>query len=518
MVEYLALFDPIMNEHLRKASNKDIHVYYLGKNIQNELISVLAKAVQEKILAYINSAKYYSIILDCTPDVSHVEQMTIIVRIVKLITDERKCEIKEYFLGFVPLSDTTGAGLTEKILDQLNEMSLSLENLRGQGYDNGSNTKGKHSGVQKRILDINPRAFFVPCSSHTLNLVVNDAAKCCLAATSFFNLVEKIYVYFSASTHRWEVLLRHVPSLTLKPLSDTRWESRIDALRPLRYQLADVHDALVDIYENHTLIGASGNQIRIEAQSIAKKIADFKFVASLVVWYNILFEINLTSKVLQSQESNLNTVTNALLKTKTFFESCRSDLGLEKMLVEAKEISEEMNIEASFASETKPVRLRKKKRQLSYEAEDEPICDAKDQFKINFYFAVLDTAVNSVDERFNQLKNISHVFGFLYNVHEMQNKNSKVVLEHCIKLEESLSDGNSKDVDATELCSELQAIARRVPNNTAPQDVLNYICANELLDSVPNLVTAIRVLLTLPVSVASGERSFSKLKLIKTYI
>lgn len=112
-------------------------------------------------------------------------------------------------------------------------MSLSLENLRGQGYDNGSNMKGKHSGVQKRILDINPRAFFVPCSSHTLNLVVNDAAKCCLAETSFFNLVEKIYVYFSVPIHRWEVLLRHVPSLTLKPLSDTRWENRIDALLPI---------------------------------------------------------------------------------------------------------------------------------------------------------------------------------------------------------------------------------------------------------------------------------------------
>ena len=35
---------------------------------------------------------------------------------------------------------------------------------------------------------------------------------------------------------------------------------------------------------------------------------------------------------------------------------------------------------------------------------------------------------------------------------------------------------------------------------------------------MPNLVTAIRGLLTLPVSVASGERSFSKLKLIKTYL
>ena len=41
---------------------------------------------------------------------------------------------------------------------------------------------------------------------------------------------------------------------------------------------------------------------------------------------------------------------------------------------------------------------------------------------------------------------------------------------------------------------------------------------NNLTDSVPNTVIALRILLTLPVSVASGERSFSKLKLIKTYL
>ena len=35
---------------------------------------------------------------------------------------------------------------------------------------------------------------------------------------------------------------------------------------------------------------------------------------------------------------------------------------------------------------------------------------------------------------------------------------------------------------------------------------------------MPNVSTALRILLTVPVTVASGERSFSKLKLIKTYL
>lgn len=55
----------------------------------------------------------------------------------------------------MPVSDSNGAGLTEVILNLLSKHGLELHNFRGQGYDNGTNMKGKNIGIQKRILDLN---------------------------------------------------------------------------------------------------------------------------------------------------------------------------------------------------------------------------------------------------------------------------------------------------------------------------------------------------------------------------
>lgn len=51
-----------------------------------------------------------------------------------------------------------------------------------------------------------------------------------------------------------------------------------------------------------------------------------------------------------------------------------------------------------------------------------------------------------------------------------------------------------------------------------PVDLLSYLMPDQLDDTFPNLCISLWVLLTLPVSVDAGERSFSKLKLRKTYL
>ena len=76
--------------------------------------------------------------------------------------------------------------------------------------------------------------------------------------------------------------------MTVKPLSETRWESRIDALEPLRYHIDEVYDI---VYEATTdaKIDAFG---KITAIGIAKKLTDFSFLCCLITWYDVLFRIN----------------------------------------------------------------------------------------------------------------------------------------------------------------------------------------------------------------------------------
>ena len=98
--------------------------HYLGHNIQNEIICLRGEKVKQNIIATLKLCKYYSIILDCTPDVSHEVQITVVVRFVLINGISKNVEIRGHFLGFCPVKDTTSEGLTAFLLNYLEELNI----------------------------------------------------------------------------------------------------------------------------------------------------------------------------------------------------------------------------------------------------------------------------------------------------------------------------------------------------------------------------------------------------------
>lgn len=293
LVELLGKYDNNMKEHLNRITTQKLNLTYCSKDIQNELINLMASKVLEIIQQKVQDAKYFSVILDCTPDVSHSEKMSFTIRFVD--EDNGNLHVAEHFIGFREVSESTGESLAELLLKTLKENKLDIMNCRGQGYDNGANMKGHKKGVQARILALNSKKAFMPCGCHSLNLVISDAASQSKESITLFGILQRIFVLFSASVYRWQVLKSHLPNLMVKPLCTTRWESRIDSVKAVRYQTKEVYDALLEVAES----SKADTGTRNEASSLGNQLLDFKVLISLNVWYDLLFQVNIVSKSMQ---------------------------------------------------------------------------------------------------------------------------------------------------------------------------------------------------------------------------
>uniref|UniRef100_A0A8C8DNF5 Zinc finger MYM-type protein 1-like n=1 Tax=Oryzias sinensis TaxID=183150 RepID=A0A8C8DNF5_9TELE len=502
VVELMAEFDPVMKEHvIRVQKATSSHPSYLGKVAQNEIIQLMSSHTISVMVNDIKRSRFFSIILDCTPDISHIEQPSVVLRVVSL--EEKPC-IKEYFMGFLEAEESTGEHLTTAILKNLEELSISFEDCRCQAYDNGANMRGKNKGVQARLLQLNPRALFVPCGAHTLNPVVADAAKTSRDATNYFGILQKLYSLFSASTQRWAILKKHV-KVTLKMWTDTRWESKVKSVEPMRYQSAAVREALLEVRDN-----TKDPVIKTEAQSLSEEVGSYRFSICTVVWYDILSHIQYVSKMMQSATMQVDIAVNLLHKTETALRTYRAT-GFVAAETSAKVMCEEMNVKAALQKK----RLRSTKHHFTYESSDKRLRDALKKLEVEFFNAVVDCTVSAIQERFKTLQSVGDTFCVLSN---FQTLSDEVLKSQCQALGATLQYNGQSDLDGDELIKELKHLPNLPKQTMTQHDLLSFLHDSELTELYPNLWTALRISLTLPVTVAEAERSFSKLKLIKTFL
>lgn len=191
-LELVAKFDPFLSAHIANYGNKGKgNVSYLSSNICDEFITLMSNTVIDKIVSEIKERKYFSLIVDSTPDVTTRDQLTVAIR---YISNEGLPV--ERFLGFIPSVGHKGSDMEQALLKKFCELTIDLKYCRGQSYDNASNMSGIYNGLQTRIKNYSSTAFFVPCSAHSLNLIGSMLQIQLMKAPNSFLFVKQFTISF----------------------------------------------------------------------------------------------------------------------------------------------------------------------------------------------------------------------------------------------------------------------------------------------------------------------------------
>ncbi|WOG92963.1 hypothetical protein DCAR_0312241 [Daucus carota subsp. sativus] len=245
--------------------------------------------------------------------------------------------------------------------------------------------KGKHQGVQKKLLKINSRAFYTPCGCHSLYLTLCDMANTCSKAKDFFfGIIQRIYTIFSCSTKRCQILEENV-RLTLNIIIYSLEESYI---RKALLQVADVDNDF---------------KVKSEAKSLAmNELGDFEFLVAIIIWYEILRAVNIVSKFLQSKDMLVHVAIETIKGLILFFESFR-ETGFNDVLNNAKELGSGMNVDHVFRQKRE---IRKKRFfDGNLDSSLSAPLSAEEKFRVEYFLNIVDQAFSSLNRKFVEYKN-----------------------------------------------------------------------------------------------------------------
>lgn len=504
LLELIAKFDPFLSNHIKQHGNRGSgSPSYLSKTVCDEFIQLMANRVRNSILDDLRKAGYFSLSVDSTPDLSNVDQLTVIVR---YVSPDDGLPV-ERFLNFIPLENHSGASLAGVVVDYLTkECKVDFTKCRGQSYDNAANMAGKYNGMQQKIIELNKHAIFIPCAGHSLNLVGRAAVDCCLDAVNFFAVVQELYTFFSSSTKRWSVMLSFLKTdsdnKVLKSLSDTRWEANFRAVAAIKMSYQPMLDALTQIYDDENEKGAT----RLEAGSLLEKMEELEFVFMLHLWNNLLQEFHKTSMALQDSKIALTTCAHLYKSLSRYVKNIREKFD---------DIEEEVKSTlpgVEYKSTVKRKRVRRKQANDGAAPDADEQLSAREKFRVKSFTAIIDILDANLTRRATIYNSVANKFSCLVDL-----EISEVQLRQAI---DTLIKEYPHDVDIN-LMNELRHFHDYVKQNYSEKecfqhkDLYQIIFQDKIELVFPNVEAILRLFMCLMVTNCSGERSFSQLKRIK---
>ena len=147
---------------------------------------------------------------------------------------------------------------------------------------------------------------------------------------------------------------------------------------------------------------------------------------------------------------------------------------------------------------------------------EEWILEAAKAFRVKYFNILVDMAATSLNDRFKELMVFKDIFRFLLSSGTLKSLSDNELEECCTKFAETFSLNGSSDVEVYDLISELKIMRFTLSDDV--MSAMNIFRHVREVDCYPNISIAYCILFTVPVTIASAERSFSKLKLLKNYL
>ncbi|KAF7652124.1 hypothetical protein LDENG_00101180 [Lucifuga dentata] len=425
ILEFISHFDPFLSEHIRS------YIWSEGTaTICEEFIALIGKKIQQMIASEIQHAKYFSVIVDSTPDLSHVDQLTFIFCFVS-----EGGKTVEHCIGFEPIHSHTGASLEDCVIDMIQDLGLDLANCRRQSYDNASNMSGKYNGLQVHLKKQNPLIHYIPCAAHSLNLVgVNSIEDSCPDASAFFDLLQSIYAFCASSTHCWNLIFKECRT-TLKSLSETRWSCRADSTKVLREHYCEIKEALK---KQHIASDTEQKQAtRREAAALCRKLEKMETAFMTILWDTVLQRYNATSHKLQQSDLDLATAVKLL-------ESLQSFVGPLCDQFSAFEDAARTLSTTTQSYQHDLTRARKRKSFSDESTENEVLLSGSDKYKVETFNVIIDRLISCLTKRTDAYRDITGLFGILFDMEcdaqEVHNRTTTFISTYPEDLNNELAD------------------------------------------------------------------------------
>ena len=227
--------DEVLHKHLAIGPR---NARYTSKTCQNDLLRCIKKFIQKTIVSEVKDQSLgpiYTVGEDEVTDVSNWEQLALVIRYLK------GTESVERLVEYIACEGIIGEETCSNIMKALKRLKLDLQDCRSQAYDGAGNMAGEEKGCATRFQEHAPRAPYLHCASHCLNLALSKACSvsevCCMLCE-----IKSAGLFFRGSPKRSRLLegtienlngerREQIPLQKLKLLCETRWIERHTALQ-----------------------------------------------------------------------------------------------------------------------------------------------------------------------------------------------------------------------------------------------------------------------------------------------